>query len=162
MEDKEQADRLRVRDEARKWLGTPYHHRACVHGHGVDCAQLLVAAFSGAGMFEHFTPDVYSMDWHLHRGEEKYLRQVERYLRAVSDDERPIRARQTEDGLPVTLRTADVVMIKLGRTYSHSALVTDWPRVIHASAPAQIVEETDFMSTIMAYKPARVYSFWGV
>jgi cell wall-associated NlpC family hydrolase len=29
--------------EARSWIGTPWHHRACVKGIGVDCIRLIEA-----------------------------------------------------------------------------------------------------------------------
>lgn len=157
MADNEQEQRIRVRDEARKWLGTPYHHRASVIGHGCDCAQLLVNAHSGAGLMEFFDPPVYSKDWHLHRGEEKYLGEIEARLKLVDEDETPLINRPPG----TTFKTADVLMFRLGRTFSHSALVTDWPRIIHAYASSRIVEEVDINGTPMERLPLRVYSYWG-
>lgn len=147
--------RLRVVEEARKWLGTPYHHRASVQGHGCDCAQLLVRAFSGAGLIEYFVPAVYSMDWHLHRSEEKYLAEVEKILHRVSDDDTPQYLRPTQEFLP-----GEVLMFRLGRTYSHSAMVTEWPRVIHAYAPSRMVEESSIRGTPMSCRPMLSYTFW--
>jgi len=34
-------------DEARTWLGTPYHHQPRVKGVGVDCAMLTMHHWSG-------------------------------------------------------------------------------------------------------------------
>lgn len=152
----ELSQRLRVVEEARKWIGTPYHHRASVKGHGCDCAQLLVNAFSAAGLIEHFNPAVYSMDWHLHRGEEKYLGEVERLLTRVDDDCRSI----LERGPDVHFEPGEVLMFRLGRTYSHSALVTEWPYMVHAYAPAHVVEECRIFGTPMASRPTLVYSYW--
>lgn len=36
--------------EARKWLGTPYHHEARVLGHGVDCIGLVLSVANAFGM----------------------------------------------------------------------------------------------------------------
>jgi cell wall-associated NlpC family hydrolase len=36
--------------EARRWLNTPYHHAAAVHGVGVDCLMLLCCVYSAAGV----------------------------------------------------------------------------------------------------------------
>lgn len=36
------ANKQDIVNEARKWLGTPYHHQGRVLGHGVDCIGLIV------------------------------------------------------------------------------------------------------------------------
>lgn len=36
--------------EARKWIGTPYHHQQCIKGVGVDCALLVVGVGSALGL----------------------------------------------------------------------------------------------------------------
>lgn len=46
--------RLAVIESAKAWLGTPWHHMARVRGAGVDCAQLLMATYSDAGVIEPF------------------------------------------------------------------------------------------------------------
>lgn len=153
----ELAQRQRVRYEARLWTGTPYHHRAAVLGSGVDCARLLLEVFAGAGLIERFTPDKYSHDWHLHRDEEKYLHTIERYA-VRSDDSLASINDRAED---FTVQTGNILMWRLGRTYSHSAVVTDWPYIIHAYYPSMIVEEVDVRGTPMAERPMRVYSYWG-
>jgi hypothetical protein len=71
----------------RSWIGTPYHHMARVKGHGVDCAQVLIAAFVEAEMVEDFNPGYYTMDWHLHRNEERYLSFMETYLERIDEGE---------------------------------------------------------------------------
>ena len=69
----EKQQRTAVLDEARSWLGTPYHHRACVKGAGVDCAQILIAVYANAGLIQAFDTGDYPPDWMLHREEERYL-----------------------------------------------------------------------------------------
>lgn len=147
--------RSRIVAEARKWLGTPYHHRGRVLGHGCDCAQLVAASYASAGIIPYIEPQVYPKDWHLHRGEERYITEVEKYLVRVDDDERSI------DDRPRSLlcEPGDVLMFRMGRTFSHSAIVTDWPYIIHASAPSILVEEVRIYGTMMARLPTRVYTF---
>lgn len=153
--DNEEDIRRRIVEAAREWLGTPYHHRSRVKGHGCDCAQLVVASYAQAGVFEYFAPGIYSKDWHLHRGEEKYIAEVEKYLVRVDDDERPMIERPKD----VQYRPGDVLMFRLGRTYSHSAIVTQWPYIIHASAPSIMVEEVMLRGTPMERRPTRAYTF---
>lgn len=149
--------RQAVVDSARTWLGTPYHHRSRVKGHGCDCAQLIIASYSDTGLFPYFEHDVYSRDWHLHRGEEKYLSQIEQYFTRLSDDDRPMKQRPKD----VQFQPGDILMFRLGRTYSHSAIVTAWPYIIHASAPSIIVEEVNIRGSMMEMKPTLAFTFWS-
>lgn len=148
--------RAAVVAEARRWKGTPYHHRAHVLGAGVDCALLILEAFAGAGIEERFDPGQYNADWHLHRSEEKYLEVVERYMARVHANEAPLSLQPDFTALP-----GDVLMFRVGRTFSHGAIVTSWPFIIHAYYPSRIVEEVDIQRTPMAMRPMRLYSYWG-
>lgn len=140
--------------EARTWLGTPYHHDARVKGHGVDCAQFILWTFSNAGIIEPRVIEGYTHDWHLHRNEEAYLAIVEEYLDAVDDLELSFEERQD-----VVLRPADVLVFRVGRTYSHGAIVTGGSRVIHSYFPSRIVEEVELQGTPMAQRPMKIYTW---
>lgn len=148
--------RLAVVAEGRRWLGTPYHHRASVLGVGVDCALLLLEAFAGAGIIERFEVDHYTSDWHLHRGEERYLHTVEQFCQPIDLPSKMI------DGFPVdfTLPPATILMWQVGRTYSHAAIVSDWPFIIHSYLPSMIVEEVEVKRTPMAFRPVKAFSAW--
>jgi cell wall-associated NlpC family hydrolase len=104
---------------AKSWLGTPYHHRAAVKGAGADCAMFPVAVYKECGVLpESYQPPDYSSQWHLHRSDELYLREIEKFCSPVSDLETP--------------RPADFVVVHFGRTFSHGAIVVEWPIVIHS------------------------------
>lgn len=152
----ESDERAAVIASARRWLGTPYHHRASVLGAGVDCAQILLEAFVGAGIVERFDLGTYNIDWHLHRNEEKYLEVIESYCRRIDDCDLPLVERP---GLVV--QPADILVFQVGRTFSHGALVTDWSYIIHSYFRARMVEEVSIHGTEMATRPMRVYSYWG-
>lgn len=100
---------------ARSWLNTPYHHRARIRGAGVDCAQLLIGAYADAGLIAAFDTGEYPPDWMLHREEERFLAWIDRYLVEV---DQPM--------------AGDVAIWRFGRSFSHGAIVTDWPEFIHA------------------------------
>ena len=108
--------RQRVIAEAISWIGTPFHHEARVKGAGVDCLMLLAEVYERAGVIEHATPPHYPADWHLHRDTERYLEGLLQYVREIP-------------GPPLL---GDVAMFHFGRTFSHGAIVVEWPRVIHA------------------------------
>lgn len=108
--------RTAVVAEAESWIGTPFHHQGRIKGAGVDCLMLLAEVFERAGVAGHIDPPFYVPDWHLHRD-------AERYMEGLLDYARPI------GGLP---RPGDIALFKFGRTFSHGAIVADWPRLIHA------------------------------
>lgn len=125
MGDLEAEERRRVVETARSWLKTPFHHNACLKGVGVDCAQLMVGVFREAGVIDVETPAPYSAQFFLHRSEEKYLNEVEKYAHRI-------------EGPPLP---GDICVWKIGRTFSHGAIVTEWPAIIHALSEARMVIE---------------------
>ncbi|WP_395664559.1 hypothetical protein [Methylocella sp.] len=141
-------DRARVVAEARRWIGTPYHSCADVRGAGVDCGMLLVRVFVDLGLLAPFDPRPYPEDWHLHRGEERYLSFVA--ARCV-EVERP--------------RPGDVAVFRYGRCYSHGGIVTaaDPLTIVHAFQPASIVFEEPVAANAELARPrrrAKFYSLW--
>ena len=113
MTEREQRDI--VVKEALSWIGTPYHHQAMVKGAGVDCAMILIGVFKNCGLMKDIELPEYSSQWHLHRNEEKYLDTIIKYLKPTTDP-----------------KPGDVALFKFGRTVSHSAIVIDYPQVVHA------------------------------
>jgi cell wall-associated NlpC family hydrolase len=151
----EEKQRAAVVACAQGWLRTPYHHHANVKGAGVDCAFLLLEVYVEAGLIERFDPGHYPADWMMHRDEERYLATIERFARRqLGDDETP--------------GPGDVVAWRFGRCFSHGAIVTRWPYVIHAYARSGVVEELNVEQDegLMRLKsgeprPRRFYSLWG-
>ena len=54
---------MRVVDEARKWLGTPYRHQGSKLQVGADCLGLIRGIWWDIYGFEPETPGPYAMDW---------------------------------------------------------------------------------------------------
>lgn len=159
MTEQEQRERAEVGAQAKSWLRTPYRHRAAVRGSGVDCARILIEVYADAGMIERFDPGSYARDWHLHRGEERYLNTIERYARLVRPES--TLSEWLEEGH--TPPMGDILVWRIGRTFSHSAIVTDWPLAIHASFPSRMVEEVHVLNTPVHKMSLRTrqYSVWG-
>jgi cell wall-associated NlpC family hydrolase len=104
-----------VVNEAKSWLGTPYHHMAHVKGAGVDCGQLLVEVFHAVGLAPRIDLGQYPSDWHFHRSDEQYLKWINQYCKKTDNPKK-----------------GDIVLFKFGRCISHGAIITDMPYVIHA------------------------------
>lgn len=131
-----------VIDIAMTWLKTPWHHMARVRGAGVDCAQILIAVFAEAGLVDEFDPGYYPPDWMMHREEERFLGWIGQYARRVDFPE-----------------PGDVAIYTVGRCFSHSAIVVDWPSIIHASNHDHMVCLADGTQGWLA---GRDVQFWRV
>lgn len=138
--------------EARAWLGTPYHHAARVKGAGVDCLMLVLEVYGRAGVFARQGVDVatiaiprYARDIMLHRSRETYLEGLRRYAVEVTDP-----------------APGDIALWKFGRIYSHAAIITDWPVIIHAYAPEHRVVTGDATLGALAGRPVRFFDPWGM
>lgn len=140
----------------REWTGTPYHHMGRIKGVGVDCGQLIIESFRDAGLVDARDPGSYTPDWHLHRDLDLYRSFVEEYLVPAGECEDPL-----DDRKDLFLEPGEVIIFRVGRTFSHGGIITSWPNMIHAYVQSGIVEEVDVRFTPMANRPCRVYTYEG-
>lgn len=119
---------------ARTWIGTPFQHGARIPRVAVDCAQLLVATYVGAGVVAE-PPAIahYSKDWFLHERTSRFVDIVEG-------------AGLVECGtIGVAPGLGDVVLFRYGRCASHGAVIVslgDAPtRIVHAFRGRGVVED---------------------
>ena len=119
-----ESERKAVVAEAMSWIGTPFHHAGRLKGIGVDCAMFPLAVYSAVGIIPPIdTVEPYPVDWHLHRSEERYLETVLRYA--------------DETDAP---QTGDFVLFQFGRCFSHGAIITDYPNIIHSYFRQGVIE----------------------
>lgn len=119
--------RDRIVEEARSWIGTPYHHMADRKGEGVDCGMLLIRVYASLGLCDDFDPRPYTFDWMLHRSEELFR---DRLLARSKIVEQP--------------QPGDIILFRVGRCYSHGSIVTSVEplKVVHAVLRyGRVVEE---------------------
>lgn len=143
----EVCERSAIVAEARTWIGTPFHHEGEIKGIGVDCAMLVRRVFLDTGVrTDAPDPRPYSAFGHLHKHDERYV------------DYLAPRTREVSAPLP-----GDIAVWRYGRAFSHAAIVSAWPRVVHAYAPVRHVEESDATidSRLRRY-PVRFFSPWGM
>lgn len=131
----------KVLDEARTWLGTPWHHEGAVKGAGVDCAMLLLRVFVEVGAIPEFDPRPYPIDHMMHSGDERFLGWLNRHADEVTDAEPQV---------------ADVIVYKVGRCYSHGAIVEQWPHIIHAFRDERAVVLSRFDVGRLVGKPFKL------
>jgi NlpC/P60 family putative phage cell wall peptidase len=133
--------RRAVVQEAESWIGTPFHHAARVKGAGVDCLMLLAEVYERAGITGPIEPPFYVPDWHLHRDAERYSEGLLHYARAISGPPLP----------------GDIALFRFGRTFSHGAIVTEWPCLIHAYWNIGVVRGNAALHPL-AGRPVRFFS----
>ena len=118
-------ERAAVIAEAMTWLGTPWRHMARAKGVGVDCANLPIAVYGACGLIAPFDPPPYPRDWHIHRNEERIVPVIERFGREID---------------PAEARDADLLVFRIGRVFSHCAIVLELGRRgVHASVRERAV-----------------------
>jgi cell wall-associated NlpC family hydrolase len=147
-------ERALVVAEALSWQRTPYHHEGEIKGSGVDCAKILKLVFVNAGLIEDFYVPSYPADWMMHKDEERYLQTIEHFAR-----------RQLPEGeMPLP---GDIAVWRFGHTFSHGAIVIDWPLVIHAYAWSGTVDLCNVTQEgrlmwlgANTPRPLRFYSLW--
>jgi cell wall-associated NlpC family hydrolase len=111
------AQREQVVRAAKEWIGTPYHPHAKLKGGGVDCAMFPIAVYQECGLLPaDYVPPYYSPQWHLHRSEELYLQEIDRFCVEIAGPPQP----------------GDFMVYRFGRTFSHGAIVVAWPQIIHS------------------------------
>lgn len=133
----EMAERAVAVAEAQTWIGTPYHASARVKGRdgGADCLTFLAGTF--APILGPIDVPFYPMDWNMHSPEERYLDGVLQFCdEYLPEDFRPGAMSEQNVGAEDLPRRpvlpGDVVMWKMYLCFSHGAIVTDWPKIIHA------------------------------
>lgn len=152
----ESAQRARVVEVARTYIGTPYIHHGTIRGAGVDCATVLALTYAEAGMVPQVILPAYSPQWHLHRDEQKYTA----FIASL--------ARETERRPPLP---GDIIVWKFHRAFAHGGIVTDWPHVIHAFIARGCYEDDALANQMLATvservpaqgqpRPWKLFTFW--
>lgn len=146
--------------EAMTWLGTPFRDCARIKGPGgaVDCAGLLLGSAKNIGMLgEAFDPGKYSGQWHLHRGEEKFLAWLDLAIAA-----RGCGAEVQREAIP-----GDIIVYRVGRCFSHGGIIIENNHVLHAYYSTQNVTISPRGETELAClpdgkpRPFKLFDLWS-
>lgn len=146
MQSLDDAARARIVAAARGWIGTPYHHQACLKGIGTDCLGLVRGVWREIMGADPETAPPYTRDWAEVGGQEAMLAAASRHLIATALD-RPAPG----DVLVFRFRT--------GLVAKHAAILATPSTMIHAIEGAPVAE--------VAFAPwwrrrlAGVYAFPG-
>lgn len=113
--------------EARRWIGTPYHHQASVRGAGTDCLGLVRGVWRAVMGSEAETPPPYTRDWGEVDARETLREAAERHLATV----------MISDAQP-----GDVLLFRMraGAIAKHMAILATPLTMIHATEGAEVAE----------------------
>lgn len=142
----EDEQRQAVIDEALTWQGTPFHNGACIKGAGVDCGQFPLAIYAKVGLIPKVKTQRYSDQFMLHRDEEWYRGYCESLGTRLLDGKLP--------------QKGDFVLYKMGRIYSHGAIVIEWPQIIHAYVGQGVIQALGDQG-FLKDRDHIFYTLWG-
>ncbi len=138
--------------EARTWIGTPHHNGARIKGVGVDCGQFPLATYEAVGLIPHVEPARYSAQFALNKDREWYLETCQQYGKELPEGKLPQRG--------------DFVIFKVGRVFSHGAIVVNWPHIIHSLSGVGVITDKADSSWFTHMKdgtlrPRKFFTAWG-
>lgn len=130
--------------EARTWLGTPFHHRQCIKGIGVDCVNFAHAVYDAFGLL----PPRFSMpDYTLNPTGRELVDALERLMAPVKQQD---------------IQPADLILIAPAEVPRHVGIVAELrghPSIIHACnassvRPARVIEHRLMFSRTLKFVAA--------
>lgn len=140
--DQHRANIVRI---ARTWERTPFHQNAAVRGVGVDCGRMCAAVYIEAGLLKPEVMDKIprlAADWCRHTSEEAFLGLIRKHLRQVA-----------------TPLPGDMALFQLERIFAHSAIVIDWPLILHVCRHGLRVSLADAtQEPLLKRRPVKFFS----
>ncbi len=122
--------RQQIVDEALTWQNTRYHDHAGIKGVGVDCAYLPLRVYQHVGLIPHdfIVPHYSPQQWLKYKDDQNQLYEDTTYKDIVMMwVKREIDESEVQPG--------DFVLYKILRSWTHGAIVIDWPSfVLHPIA----------------------------
>lgn len=128
--------------EARRWIGTPYHHQARLHGVGVDCAGLIIGVARELDMVD---PD-FDVEGYARRPDGwSFLAWADAKMRRISRDQ---------------MQPGNCVVVRFSEHPQHIGFLGDYVHgglsIIHALVGRGVVETRllldDKMKFVAAYE----------
>jgi NlpC/P60 family putative phage cell wall peptidase len=143
--------------EARRWIGTPYHHQASVFQVGSDCLGLVRGVYAGLYGSEPETPPPYSKEWGEYDAEELMLNAATRHLTCKLQAP----GKETLSLMERTWMAGDVLFFRarIGAVAKHCGISSGNGLMIHAYSGVGVVE-TDI--GVWSARLAGVFSFPGI
>jgi cell wall-associated NlpC family hydrolase len=120
--------RIAVAQEARSWVGTPYHSNQYVKGVGVDCGWLLADVYAATHVIAPIDLGYYAREWHMHHEasvagmpaptkEEFYVEWLQQFCTDITG---------------AAPQAGDIGLWKFGLCWSHGGIFVSPTHLVHA------------------------------
>lgn len=116
---------MKIVDEARSWIGTPYRHRMSLKGVGCDCLGLVRGVWRGVYGPEPWVLPPYSGDWAETGGKEVLREAFGAWLG-------PVALRDARAGDVLLFRMKVGAVAKHAAILSEGSLSNDRAQIVHA------------------------------
>jgi len=141
-------DRQAIVKEATQWLLTPYRGWSRLKGLGADCIGFVAGVYIRT---KHITeqeadeaiPPDYSLQIGQHQEDTEYIEGIKKFMREIPLHE---------------VRPGDVAMFKMALAYSHSAIVVNYPLILHSLAHGGVRYADAIRQPMLAGKPVRFFT----
>lgn len=148
-----------LKEELDSWLGTPYRHLSKVKSKGVDCINFVVAVLEKlkANQGRNLIVPPYSKDWHLHRGEQKLIHEIERQIPVEK-----IGYRDNKNKLIFSenLGNGDIILFKFGRHSAHCGIL--YLTQVYQTLNTTGVEKINFYNLDFFKRITHIYKVYKV
>lgn len=141
-------DREKIVKEATEWLNTPYKGWSKCKHFGCDCLGLIAGVFVACGFItakqaDAAIPKGYSLQIGQHQADTDYIDGLLTFTEEIQEHE---------------AGPGDVVMYQIDLAFSHSAIVIQWPMIIHALAHGGVRFADGTKHPLLAGKPRRFFT----
>jgi hypothetical protein len=115
--------RQKIVDQAKDWCkDTPYRGNTAIKNVGADCGMLLFGVMRDSGFIpadvEAELPHNYPMNLAQHKADDTYINTIRKFAREIPEAE---------------VLPGDIVVYKIGKGWSHGAIIVSWPEhIVHA------------------------------
>lgn len=143
----EAAERQKIVDAAKSWLGTPFVDNQGLKGHGVDCAYLLARVMEEAGICSRIEIERYSPQIYLNKlGDDTYIRLLSKYAREIWEAE---------------VKPGDFVLYRQAQSFTHGGIIVSWPdAIIHPLRPHGVMYSAAWEG-FLKHRPHKFFSVFG-
>lgn len=144
-----------VVEEARSFIGTPYHPCGMVKGVGVDCATFIYLVCLNCGLCPEESIGVFAGDWWCHVTTEVYMLRIARWAKRVGE---AVAYRKVDESRP-----GDIVLMRAAssKVYNHGCIVTKWPLIVHAIVP-RVAEVDASRDPMWSYQQIAIFDPWEI
>ena len=136
--------RLKIVEEARSWVGTPYRHFESKKGLGCDCGLFIMGVYVNVGLIKYKHPEFYPTDWAFHNPiGEMFVDNAEKYFLSID---------------PKDIKIGDMILYQFGKSISHASILIENDMIVHSQVGIGVTETNRF-NTVWSNRERKYYTY---